>query len=76
MGDVGIFRYEHFHSKLNGFDIFKNVFIFLSLIVLPKAIKFESGIYLNMNDKINEKLQEESHIWVVLKGIFYIYLIF
>ena len=34
-----------------------------------KGIRFENGTQLRMDDIINEQLQEDAHIWVILKGI-------
>ena len=31
---------------------------------MPKFAKMEDGTQLNMNDKINERLQDNSRIWV------------
>mmetsp|Transcript_21689 Transcript_21689/g.25171 ORF Transcript_21689/g.25171 Transcript_21689/m.25171 type:complete len:116 (-) Transcript_21689:190-537(-) len=52
LGDVAIFRYDHFYGSLTG---------------TPKGIRFENGTTLNMDDIINENLKEDQHVWVILK---------
>ena len=42
----------------------------LKLIGNPKGMRFESGEVLHMNERICENLKDESHVWVVLKGLF------
>ena len=61
LGDVAVFRYDHFYGTLNG---------------TPQFIRFESGsnqskTYLPMDGIIQEHLQDEMHVWIILKGIFY-----
>lgn len=36
---------------------------------LPRAMRFEDGTILNLDGIINEHIQEESNVWVVLKGL-------
>ena len=50
---MAVFRYEHFHGSLNG---------------TPKGVRFESGDLLPMDGIISDHLQDDSHVWVILKG--------
>ena len=42
----------------------------LKLIGNPKGMRFESGEVLHMSERVCENLKDESHVWVVLKGLF------
>ena len=42
----------------------------------PKGIRFESGTLLSMDDIINEQLQDDIHVWVILKGKSYRIILF
>ncbi|EGR28310.1 hypothetical protein IMG5_178900 [Ichthyophthirius multifiliis] len=53
LGDVAVFRYEHFYGNLSG---------------TPKGVRFESGDLLPMDGIISDHLQSDSHVWVILKG--------
>ena len=35
---------------------------------LPKGLRFEDGSILNLDGIINEHIQEEAHVWVIMKG--------
>jgi hypothetical protein len=37
---------------------------------LPRALRFEEGNILNMDGIVNEHIQDEAHVWVMLKGHF------
>ncbi|KAL4463525.1 hypothetical protein ABPG72_014928 [Tetrahymena utriculariae] len=52
LGDVAVFRYEHFYGNLSG---------------TPKGVRFESGDLLPMDGIISDHLQDDSHVWVILK---------
>lgn len=51
---MAILRYSNLSGMLTG---------------LPKALRFEDGNLLNLDGIINENIQEEAHIWVILKGL-------
>ncbi|KRX07013.1 hypothetical protein PPERSA_07176 [Pseudocohnilembus persalinus] len=53
LGDVAVFRYEQFFEPVNG---------------CPKGVKFETGDLLPMDGIINQVLDDEMHVWVILKG--------
>ena len=46
-------RFDHLSGMLTG---------------LPRGLKFEDGNMLNMDGIVNEHIQDEAHVWVVLKG--------
>jgi hypothetical protein len=33
-----------------------------------KGLRFENGTLLRMDDILNEQLQDDAHVWVILKG--------
>lgn len=52
LSDVALHRYEHFHHADPG---------------LAKGMRFENGQMINMERVVCEALENESHIWVILK---------
>jgi len=52
LGDVAIFRFDYFFGQNTG---------------TCKGLRFENGTLLRMDDIINEQLQDDAHIWVILK---------
>jgi hypothetical protein len=46
------------------FDILVN-----ALTGTCKGLRFENGTLLRLDDIINEQLQDDVHVWVILKGI-------
>lgn len=57
LGEVAVLRYDYSCGMITG---------------LPHGLRFENGTILNMDGIINENVQEDSHIWVILKGFFLI----
>ena len=52
LSDVALHRYEHFHHSDPG---------------LAKGMRFENGQMINMDRVICEALENDTHIWVILK---------
>ncbi len=46
------------------------------MIGTVRGLRFENGTQLRMDDIINEQLQDDTHIWVILKGIKFLKFIF
>ncbi|CAG9323405.1 unnamed protein product [Blepharisma stoltei] len=52
LGDVGVFRYEHFFNVSTG---------------VCKALELEDGTALDVGSIISDTIPENSHVWVVLQ---------
>ena len=52
LGDVAVFRYDHFYSTSIG---------------VCKALELEDGTSLDINSIISDTLPEECHVWVILQ---------
>lgn len=52
---MAVFRYDHFYGILTG---------------CPKGVRFENGSLLPMDGIINQNLEDDMHVWVILKGTF------
>ncbi len=52
LSDVALHRYEHFFGVDPG---------------LAKGMRFENGQLIDMDFIISDKLEEETHVWVILK---------
>lgn len=50
---MAVFRYEHFFEAIDG---------------TPKGVRFETGEFLPMDDLIKQHLEDEMHVWVILKN--------
>lgn len=50
---MAIYRYDHFFGMLTG---------------TPKGVKCDTGALLPMDGIISEHLEDEMHVWVILKG--------
>ena len=55
LADVAVHRYEHFYNVDLG---------------VAHGVKYDTGDILNMDDTVSEKLSNDSHVWVMLKGHF------
>eukprot|EP00741_Cyanophora_paradoxa_P000746 tig00000441_g719.t1 len=53
LGNVGIARYDQ-HSGVE--------------LGVPKAIALEDGTLLDMNEVVNARLKDDSHVWVILRN--------
>ena len=53
LAEVAMLRFDHLSGMLTG---------------LPRGLKFEDGSMLNMDGIVNEHIQDETHVWVILKG--------
>jgi len=53
LAEVAVLRYDSSCGMLTG---------------LPRGLRFEDGSILNLDDIVNEHIQEEAHVWVILKG--------
>lgn len=56
LAEVAMMRFDNLSGMLTG---------------LPRGLKFEDGSMLNMDGIVNEHIQDEAHVWVVLKGIYF-----
>ena len=52
LSDVALHRYEHFHNQDPG---------------LAKGMRFENGTLIDMDITICDKLEGDTHVWVILK---------
>ena len=52
LSDVAIHRYEHFHNQDPG---------------LAKGMRYENGTLIDMEVTICDKLENNTHVWVLLK---------
>ena len=52
LSDVALHRYQHFHSQDPG---------------LAKGMRFENGQMIDMELVIGRELEQDAHVWVILK---------